>query len=83
MRGALNLSICLRRIRTPIRSLRVGFFLRPCDVIRGLSGWSSRRTAPPAAVPEPTTWALILAGFAAMGFAGYRRRNAAARFDLA
>jgi hypothetical protein len=27
-----------------------------------------------SAVPEPTTWALMLLGFGAMGFAGYRRR---------
>lgn len=27
-------------------------------------------------VPEPSTWALMLIGFAALGFAGYRRRNA-------
>jgi hypothetical protein len=32
------------------------------------------------AVPEPSTWALMLAGFAGLGFAGYRasRRNATA-----
>jgi hypothetical protein len=28
-------------------------------------------------VPEPSTWALILAGFAALGFAGHRRARAA------
>jgi hypothetical protein len=35
--------------------------------------WSS------GAVPEPATWAMMLAGFAGLGFAGYRasRRNAA------
>ncbi|WP_082649804.1 SGNH/GDSL hydrolase family protein [Bradyrhizobium lablabi] len=31
-----------------------------------------------AAVPEPSTWALLIAGFAAIGFAAYRRRNGAA-----
>jgi len=32
------------------------------------------------AIPEPTTWAMMLAGFAGLGFAGYRstRRSAAA-----
>jgi hypothetical protein len=27
------------------------------------------------AVPEPSTWAMLLIGFAAIGFAGYRRRS--------
>jgi hypothetical protein len=27
----------------------------------------------PLSVPEPSTWALVLAGFAGLGFAGYRR----------
>jgi len=26
-----------------------------------------------AAVPEPTTWAMMLLGFAGLGYAGYRR----------
>jgi hypothetical protein len=26
------------------------------------------------AVPEPSTWAMLLIGFAGIGFAGYRRR---------
>jgi hypothetical protein len=30
------------------------------------------------AVPEPSTWALMLAGFAGLGFAGYRRSRAVA-----
>ena len=29
-----------------------------------------------AAVPEPSTWAMLLAGFAGLGFAGYRRARA-------
>jgi hypothetical protein len=32
-----------------------------------------------AAVPEPSTWALLLAGFAGLGFAGYRRATATPR----
>ena len=31
--------------------------------------------SPPPAVPEPSTWAMMLVGFAAMGFAGYRARK--------
>ncbi len=28
-----------------------------------------------SAVPEPSTWAMMLAGFAGLGFAGYRRKT--------
>jgi len=31
-----------------------------------------------AAAPEPSTWAMMLVGFAGLGFAGYRRRKTAA-----
>ncbi len=31
----------------------------------------------PFAVPEPSTWALMMLGFAGLGFAGYRRAKAA------
>jgi hypothetical protein len=31
-------------------------------------------TVPPA-IPEPSTWAMMLLGFAGLGFAGYRRMN--------
>lgn len=41
----------------------------PGESIRGVS------FAPVAAVPEPSTWAMLMAGFAAIGFLGYRRRN--------
>jgi PEP-CTERM motif len=30
------------------------------------------------AVPEPSTWAMMLLGFATLGFAGYRKRKQAA-----
>jgi hypothetical protein len=30
-------------------------------------------TFSPPAVPEPSTWAMLLIGFAAIGFAGYRK----------
>jgi hypothetical protein len=31
---------------------------------------------PPAPVPEPSTWAMMLLGFAGLGYAGYRRARA-------
>jgi hypothetical protein len=49
-------------------------------------GWTSPYTyIPPAsigpvlaeAVPEPSTWAMLLIGFAGIGYAGYRRRSVA------
>jgi hypothetical protein len=33
----------------------------------------------PTAAPEPSTWAMMLLGFAGLGFAGYRRRCALGR----
>jgi hypothetical protein len=32
---------------------------------------------PAAAAPEPATWAIMLIGFAGLGYAGYRRGRAA------
>jgi hypothetical protein len=34
----------------------------------------------PAAVPEPSTWAMMLAGFVGLGFAGYRASRKGAAF---
>jgi hypothetical protein len=32
-------------------------------------------TNPVSAVPEPSTWAMMILGFAGIGFIAYRRRN--------
>jgi hypothetical protein len=32
--------------------------------------------SPAQAVPEPSTWVMMLAGFAGLGFLGYRRNRA-------
>ena len=34
-------------------------------------------------VPEPSTWAMMLLGFAALGFAGYRKAKKHTRLSLA
>ncbi len=34
----------------------------------------------PGGFPEPSTWAMMLLGFASLGFAGYRRAKAKASF---
>jgi hypothetical protein len=34
-------------------------------------------SAAASAVPEPSTWAMMLLGFGGLAFAGYRRQNAA------
>jgi hypothetical protein len=36
-----------------------------------------------SAVPEPSTWAMMILGFAGVGFLAYRRRNTSAMFRLA
>jgi hypothetical protein len=33
-------------------------------------------TPPPPGTPEPATWAMMLLGFAGMGFLAYRKRGA-------
>ena len=38
---------------------------------------TSFRTETVAAVPEPSTWAMMILGFAGVGFMAYRRRNQA------
>ncbi|QND75279.1 PEP-CTERM sorting domain-containing protein [Tardiphaga robiniae] len=40
-------------------------------------GWPTDIITP--AVPEPSTWAMMILGFAAMGAMTYRRRKIAAR----
>jgi len=32
-------------------------------------------TITPSAVPEPATWAMMLTGFAGLGFVGYRHKR--------
>ena len=39
-------------------------------------GFSGVVPPPPPGVPEPSTWAMMLVGFAGLGYAGYRRARA-------
>jgi PEP-CTERM motif len=39
----------------------------------GVDTYGFIATPIPNTVPEPTTWAMVLIGFAGLGFAGYRR----------
>jgi hypothetical protein len=57
-------------------SFTIGFTQTPAST--GTISDSATFSIPPApapAVPEISTWAMMLAGFGALGFAGYRRRN--------
>ena len=49
------------------------------DVIQGQVNGVAMQLGPQvAAVPEPSTWAMMILGFAGVGFMAYRRRNQAA-----
>ena len=52
--------------------------LRLQNVLDGKPGWVLY--SPEPAVPEPSTWAMMLVGFAGLGFAGYRRARVAAQY---
>jgi hypothetical protein len=41
----------------------------------GVGSWTTTESAGVAAVPEPSTWAMMLLGFAGFGFMGYRRKS--------
>jgi PEP-CTERM motif len=60
--------------------------LRLQNVLDGQPGWLLYSSAAPdplyssSAVPEPSTWAMMLVGFAGLGFAGYRTSRKTAAF---
>ena len=49
--------------------------LRLQNALDGKPGWVLY-----SPVPEPSTWAMMLVGFAGLGFAGYRRARVAAQY---
>jgi PEP-CTERM motif len=56
----------------------MGFNARPSEIsVIGVNAWQGieGRMTPASAVPEPSTWVMLLIGFAAIGFAGYRRQS--------
>jgi hypothetical protein len=50
-----------------------------------INGWEQALEFAPqvAAVPEPSTWAMMILGFASIGFIAYRRKAAGSAFRLA
>ena len=50
--------------------------LRLQNVIDGQPDWVLYSPAATSVVPEPSTWAMMLVGFAGLGFTGYRRAKA-------
>jgi len=46
----------------------------------GTSGYGGNLSV--AAIPEPGTWAMMLLGFAGVGFMAYRRRNSNSAFRV-
>lgn len=49
------------------------------DILQNHSLWFEADRAPVTAVPEPSTWAMMILGFAGVGFMAYRRRTVAIR----
>jgi PEP-CTERM motif len=65
-------------------SIVSGFFgTTNCAEICPFSGQITSGTLTIAAVPEPSTWAMLLIGFAGVGFMAYRRRNQSASLRAA
>jgi PEP-CTERM motif len=52
------------------------FLLTPCGACQIVETLPPLPPYVPGLVPEPSTWAMMLLGFASLSFAGYRRARA-------
>jgi hypothetical protein len=58
------------------------FSITDTDVHNTSRGVITSLTGPPitTAVPEPSTWAMMILGFLGLGFMAYSKKNSALRF---
>jgi hypothetical protein len=76
--GLLELTLAFRSpFGAPVLSLGSGAAI---EVITGVGGFQSGEETQggitlAAAVPEPSTWAMLILGFAGIGFVAYRRKS--------
>jgi hypothetical protein len=56
----------------------LGFFSGPIDLTLGDPGTFVLG----GAVPEPSTWAMMLIGFAGLGYAGFKQTRKSPRFAI-
>jgi len=57
------------------------YYLNIAGIAGSTAGYGGNlATVGVGAVPEPTTWAMMILGFASVGFMAYRRRNQTAAF---
>jgi hypothetical protein len=57
------------------QSTNPGGTINPGDIFVPLTGFTVTAVSAIAAVPEPSTWVMMILGFGALGFMGYRRRG--------
>ncbi|WP_338502854.1 choice-of-anchor P family protein [Sphingomonas kaistensis] len=80
--GTSSLGITTNAIRVSFNNFALGTGLLNGDLIVGQSR-ASVTAGVAAAVPEPSTWAMMLLGFGAIGFAMRRRRSSTPALQMA
>jgi len=58
------------------------YYLDISGIGGGTSGYGGTLSTSVSAVPEPSTWAMMILGFFGVGFMAYRRRNQTAAFRI-
>jgi hypothetical protein len=60
-----------------VRSTRIGIDYSDCprEKQRRRGAPATNKRARESAVPEPSTWAMMILGFVGLGFMAYRRKN--------